>query len=370
MKKVALISADQCIHQCIRLCLPQGIDVQHLSRVEDIHYQMKFHNFSLVIIDTDSHYDELLIQWKQYSALSLPIIALTSVEGCARLFQIPGAIINDVIQKPLSKTACRKIIAKHIIGIAAIRQKNRENDTELDSIMIGNSQSMKKVKQTILKFAKSNEPILIYGESGTGKEVAAKCIAACSSSERLRLYPQHLGAIPENLIETTLFGCVSGAFTGAKNMDGLFSSCGQGTIFLDEIGEINQACQIKLLRVLESGEFSKVGSSSMHKTKARVICATNRNLEKAVEEGSFRLDLYHRINVLKIEIPPLRERREDIFTLTSYFLSLLNKTISYSALSYLAEQKWPGNARELYNVLKRASVLCEGDQLQMKDITV
>ena len=369
MKKVAIITTDKNLQQNVSLCIPRGIDVLYLSSIDGIQDEVKQHSLSLVIIDTDYFYDELLIQWKICLSLSLPIIALSSVDKCSKLFSIPGSIIHDVIQKPICKTAVQKTIAKHMINIMPKKQESKEQD-KLKHMLIGNNPTIKKIRKLIPLIADTDEPILIYGESGTGKEIAAQCLAACSKGERSRLIPQHLGAIPENLIETTLFGSICGAFTGARNLDGLFATCGNGTVFLDEIGEINQACQVKLLRVLETGEYSKVGSCSVQKSNARIICATNRNLDQAVKEGTFRLDLFYRINVLKIELPPLRERPDDIVTLTSYFLDQAGKTITYNALNYLTAQEWPGNVRELYNVLKRATILCKENQIDINDLAI
>ncbi|MBN2509364.1 MAG: sigma-54-dependent Fis family transcriptional regulator [Spirochaetales bacterium] len=367
MKKVLFISNDIAVLEHIQLCIPPGITVVHIESFEEFNVEKHQHQLSLVIVDTDCLYNELAAQWQRWSSLSIPVIALSSSEKCFRLLRMPGSFIRDVIQKPVSKEEVNHTIMKHMIDTSPYHPAP-ESDDGIADIFIGNSHAMKNVRNRIRLFAQSEEPVLICGESGTGKEVAAKCIATLSRNGKKKLITQNIAAIPETLIETTLFGSVYGAFTGARNLEGLFSSCGDGTVFLDEIGEISQQCQVKLLRILETGEFSKIGSCTVQKSQARILCATNKNLEKAVEEKTFRLDLYYRIRVLHIEIPPLRDRPEDIPILTEHFLKPTGKSIHYDALDYLCGLDWPGNARELLNTLKSAALYCRGKKISLKNI--
>lgn len=226
--------------------------------------------------------------------------------------------------------------------------------------------------QIAARAAKSNATVLLYGESGTGKELFAKLVWEESERAGKKFLPVHSGAIEPSLLASALFGHEKGAFTGAdKQKKGLFEEADGGTIFLDEIGEINAETQVKLLRVLQEGEFMRVGGTEPIKVDVRVICATNRDLKKAVQEGKFREDLYYRLNVIQIQLPPLRERPGDIEDLVNHYVRVLGgsgKSISAEAMSALVKYNWPGNVRELRNVVERMVVLSDGDQLTASDL--
>lgn len=228
------------------------------------------------------------------------------------------------------------------------------------------------------KAAKSVSTVLIRGESGTGKEVIAKAIHNNSSRKDKPFIRINCAAIPENLLESELFGHEKGAFTGAVNSKpGKFTLANEGTIFLDEIGDMPKAMQVKLLRVLQEKEFESVGGVTTQKVDARVIAATNRNLEEMMAKGEFREDLYYRLNVMTISLPPLRNRKEDINLLVEHFIKKLNEKlnknileISKEALACLQEYNWPGNIRELENVIERAINLCEGTVITEDDLPI
>jgi len=227
--------------------------------------------------------------------------------------------------------------------------------------MVSSSQKMKNVKDLVKNYAATNANVLILGESGTGKELVARNIHYSSKRKYEQLVIVNCSAIPENLIESELFGFEKGAFTDAKNAKaGLFEQAHSGTIFLDEISELPLIAQAKLLRVLEVGELDKIGRKKKYQVDVRVIAATNKNLLDMIDKNVFREDLFYRLNILNIQIPPLRERPEDIKTLTSYFteyyskdLGLKKVKIDDEALEYLIQQNWPGNIRQLKNVLHR-----------------
>jgi two-component system response regulator AtoC len=231
---------------------------------------------------------------------------------------------------------------------------------------------MRTVFKLATKVAQYNTTVLIAGESGTGKELIAKAIHMNGPRSKRQLVSLNCGAVPETLLESELFGYRRGAFTGAdKDKKGLFHEAEGGTIFLDEIGELPLSLQVKLLRVLQENEIRPVGESKPNKIDVRVVAATGKDLSSEVEKGTFRQDLFYRLNVLRIEMPPLRERPEDIPLLAQYFIRKLNKKlgrkvqgVAPSAMSILLRHQWPGNVRELENVFERAMVLSEESVLK------
>lgn len=240
--------------------------------------------------------------------------------------------------------------------------------------IIAASKQMQDVLARARKVAASSASVLLRGESGTGKEVLAKAIHTMSPRANAPLVVVNCGAIPENLLESEFFGHIKGSFTGAiENRKGMFETADTGSIFLDEIGEVPLHLQVKLLRVLQEGEFQRVGESTPHKVDVRIIAATNRNLEQDVASGTFRQDLYYRLNVIPIQLPALRERHDDIVPLVEYFLRRFappgsRKMLSPDALSLLRRYEYPGNIRELENAIEHAVVLSEGDMIHVADL--
>ena len=229
--------------------------------------------------------------------------------------------------------------------------------------LVGKSAEMKKLVSLAYKIARKDINVLIQGETGTGKEVLARFIHAASPRAAQPFIPVNCGALPENILESELFGHEKGAFTGAGSVRrGIFELANKGTLFLDEVGEASLSIQVKLLRVLETGEFLRVGGERPIRTDVRVIAATNVDLEQAVKEKTFREDLFYRLDVVCLQVPPLRARREDIPLFVDHFLSKVNPQmrISPEALEILCAYPWPGNVRELANTISRAAVLCEG----------
>ncbi len=220
----------------------------------------------------------------------------------------------------------------------------------------------------ILSFYKSDLPLLFTGESGTGKTFTAKKAHDLSNRKDKPFLAINCAAIPETIAETELFGSVNGAYTGATTREGLFEAADGGTIFLDEIGELSLTIQTKLLKFLDDGTFSRVGSTKQIKSDVRIISATNVNLQQKVKDKQFREDLYYRISIVPIYIKPLRERKEDIPHLLRYFLTQKNKVLSESAFYYILEQPWRGNIRELFACLERACVLAEDYIISYEDI--
>ena len=223
--------------------------------------------------------------------------------------------------------------------------------------IIGNDPAFNRALETAVKFAPTDLPVLITGESGTGKENLAKIIHQYSSRRNNKFVPVNCGAIPSGTVDSELFGHVKGAFTGAtESRPGFFEEADKGTIFLDEIGELSPATQVRLLRVLQSGEYMKVGSTKVEHTDVRIVCATNVNLDFALQKGTFRQDLYYRINAAQLRLPPLRERKDDIYLLFRKFTSdysdkygMCKISLTHDAIDVLTGYRWPGNIRQLMN---------------------
>ncbi|TAK01121.1 MAG: AAA family ATPase [Candidatus Manganitrophaceae bacterium] len=246
--------------------------------------------------------------------------------------------------------------------------------------IIGRSEKMQEIYRLIPKIAKTNSTVLIEGESGTGKELIAHSIHQFSPREEKAFIRVNCGALAEGLLESELFGHVKGAFTGAiTHKLGRFELADGGTLFLDEIGDISPATQVKLLRVIQEGEFEKVGDSRRIKVDVRIIAATNKDLKKAVEMREFRQDLYYRLRVVPIHLPPLRERKDDIPLLVNHFIDRFDKEmgkkvtqVSPDAMEILMEYDYPGNIRELENIIEHVMVFCSGDTIRaehlLKDI--
>lgn len=298
------------------------------------------------------------------------------------LINRPGYIINPKGEKkPISvSTAILNDKKGNILGGAETFRDLSEIEELRKSLKPGitvggmttHSPVMEKVLGIIPVIAESLSTVLIQGETGTGKELLAQEIHAHSGRRSKAFVAINCGALPDTLLESELFGYKKGAFTGAdKDKPGRFALAKGGTIFLDEIGEVSPALQVKLLRVLQEREYEPLGAVATEKTDVRVICATNRNLKEMAEKGDFRKDLYYRINIVTLELPPLRERREDIPSLSEFFLEKYNRIMNKNISSFAPEvyslfysHRWPGNIRELENVIERAVLLCSGKRIE------
>ncbi len=286
----------------------------------------------------------------------------------------------DYVTKPFDPDDLSHLIrnASKQITLSEENENLRTKVLSLENVedLIGESEPMRRVLKDIENVAQSNSSVVITGESGTGKELVAKAIHSNSSRKFFPLVSVHCGALTESLLESELFGHEKGAFTGAMyNRKGRFEMADNGTIFLDEIATISMKMQIDLLRVLETKKFTRVGGNKEISSDFRVICATNRDLKSMVEKGLFREDLFYRLNVVNIFVPPLRERIEDIPLLVDYFIRKyclsMNKpplTIDSSALKRLEEFNFPGNVRELENMIERAIVVGNGKKITLKDL--
>ena len=314
---------------------------------------------------------------------TIPVVVLTghgTIEDAVVAMQ-NGAV--DFLTKPVNLNHLSLLIKRTLSG-KDLADKNKELRNELERLkksssyskIIGKSQKVQRLLETVSQIAASRASVLITGESGVGKELVADAIVAQSDRNDKPFVKVHCAALNSNLLESELFGHVKGAFTGAlTDKKGRFEMADGGTIFLDEIGDMDMSTQIKLLRVLQEREFERVGGEKTIKTDVRVIVATNRDLEVEIKEGRFREDLYYRLNVVKLEVPPLRERKDDIFLLTTEFLNLFNKEnkksiegFSNEAKSAITNYDWPGNVRELRNCVESAVVMCRSKVIELNDL--
>ena len=310
----------------------------------------------------------------------IPVILLTGHGSIGSAVDAMRHGAYDFLTKPLNLDQLDMIVKRALESREmSLQHQQLKKEIEGENVlsgMIGKSQAMLKIMETIKKAASSKANVLITGESGVGKEVVARAIHELSPRKNKTMINVHCAALSETLLESELFGHEKGAFTGADHLQkGRFELAHGSTIFLDEIGEINQNVQIKILRVLAERKFERVGGEQTIDVDVRVIAATNRNLEEEIKKGNFREDLYFRLNVIHIHVPPLRERKDDLPLLMASFLEEFNRENSRSikgvdsrAKSAMFKYDWPGNIRELRNCMESAVVMCSGDEIGLDDL--
>jgi len=340
-------------------------------------------NFQLVIADIrlpgDQDGLDLVSQIQRQSPGTTVIVITahgtveTAVDAMRR-----GAF--DFVTKPVDLNLIRQQVAKaaehHRLQSENRQLKDRLAEAGEISGIIGNSRALNKVVTQIKQIADTDATVLVLGESGTGKELIARAIHDLSNRFSGRFIAVNLGALPESLLESEMFGHEKGAFTGAsRQKPGCFEQAMGGTLFLDEITEIPAKSQVDLLRVLETGEFSRVGGEASLESDARIVSATHRDIPQLIKDETFREDLYYRLNIVPIEVPPLRQRREDIPLLVDYFLSHFctrhhrkPKLVETAALEVLTTANWPGNVRQLRNVMERLVVTTVGEEIAVTDL--
>ena len=312
----------------------------------------------------------------------IPVIILTGHGSIDAAVDAMRHGAYDFLTKPLNLDQL-EMIAKRALERRELKLEHQDLKKSVDEKnafkdMIGKSPAMQKIQEIIKKAADSKASVLITGESGVGKEVVARAIHELSSRHGKPMIDVHCAALSETLLESELFGHEKGAFTGADHLQkGRFERAHGSTIFLDEIGEINQSTQIKILRVLAERKFERVGGEQTIAVDVRVVAATNRNLENEIKEGKFREDLFYRLNVIHIHVPPLRERKSDLPLLMASFLSRFNEENGKSIKGFDNKSKaamnsydWPGNIRELRNCVESAVVMCSGDEITIDDLPV
>jgi DNA-binding NtrC family response regulator len=298
--------------------------------------------------------------------------AFSTVENAVEAMK-RGAV--DFLPKPFSLDHLSVVVEK-ALEVSKLRDENRELREALGERykfenIIGSSPAMQEIFATIVRVAPTRATVLLAGESGVGKDMIARAIHQHSPRKDRPFVKINCTAIPENLMESELFGYEKGAFTGANiSKPGKFEQANTGTVMLDEIGDVPASVQVKLLRILQEREFERLGSNKTQQTDVRVIAATNVDLRAALEQGTFREDLYYRLNVVPMNIPPLRERKEDIPYLVDHFVKKFGGEISEGALERLVSYHWPGNVRELENVIERSILLAKGPRVEADDIKI
>lgn len=321
-----------------------------------------------------------LLQKAKTVVPEIPFVIFSAYGNIERVVEAMREGAFDFIEKPF-KSDRLKVVVEKSLNYRKLHKEKTALETQLqqkysfDNI-IGKSAVIQNVFEMISRVADGESNITIIGESGTGKELVARSIHAHSQRKNKAFVPVNCGAFPENLFESELFGYEKGAFTGAeRRKPGLFEYANEGTFFLDEICELSPALQVKLLRMLQDRKIRRVGGTELVDVDVRIISATNRNMEEALKDGSLREDLYYRLNVISIHLPPLRERREDIPLLANYFIEKFAKLtpkeikgISDDALRCLEDYAWPGNVRELENIIERAVTLAKEEWIQTNDL--
>ncbi len=364
--------------------IEDGYRVESAENAKKALAMLESENFDIILADIKMPGMDGLEMLKAIKSLrkdSIVIImtAFATVDTAVQALK-DGAF--DYVTKPFDPDDLSHLIrnASKQISLSEENEMLRDKVVSLENVenLVGKSEAMMKVLKQIESVAPTNASVIITGESGTGKELVARAIHANSQRRFFPLVAVHCGALSESLLESELFGHEKGAFTGAVfNRKGRFEMADSGTIFLDEIATISQKMQVELLRVLETKSFVRVGGNKEITSDFRVICATNRDLKVMVEKGLFREDLFYRLNVVNINVPPLRERTEDIPLLVDYFIKKycisMNKSpviIETSAMERIEEFSFPGNIRELENMIERAIVVGNGKKITLKDLPI
>jgi DNA-binding NtrC family response regulator len=376
--KILVVDDEVVICKSIqRILSPEGYEVEFSLSGEEALEKLNQESFDIVITDLKMpgmDGIELLVKVKEKDPeiIVIMITGYSTVQTAVQAMRM-GAL--DYIPKPFTPEELVVVVEKALDKKKLIFEniylhKELEAKYSFENI-VGNSPKMQEVFKFIRKVAPTDSTVLIYGESGTGKELIARAIHFNSNRKNKPFFPVDCGALSQDLLESELFGHVKGSFTGAvSTKPGIFEVADGGSVFLDEIGDINPVIQGKLLRVIQEQEFLQVGGVQPKKVNLRFIVATNKNLERLVSEKRFREDLYYRLNVVSITIPPLREKKDDIPILAYHFLKKFNqemgkdiKSISVEAMNKLINYEWPGNVRQLENVIERAVVMAESQAI-------
>lgn len=382
MKKILVVDDEPAIVQSIRMLLKDNYEIVFASAADEAIDLFKQEQPDLILLDIimpgTSGLEVMKIIREQDP--NIPIVILTATKMVKPAVEAMKMGATDYITKPFDIDEL-KITIKKSIRTSDLEREVKYLRSELDNRykfqnIIGTSKAMREIYSKIEQIADTKTTVLITGESGTGKELVAKSLHFNSSRREKSFVAINCAAIPENLIESELFGYEKGAFTDAqRGKAGQFELANGGTLFLDEIGDLSLNTQAKLLRVLQEREFTRLGGIKPTRVDVRIIAATNHDLTAALKEGRFREDLYYRINVISIHLPPLRERKEDVPLLIKHFLEKCvvenggrPKVFSMDAMDILMRHDWPGNIRELYNLIEQSCALTDKDLIVKDDV--
>ena len=384
MPRILVVDDEPSVQESLRMLLKPEGEVVVAGDVDEALREVAIVEPDLVLLDLvmpgRSGLD-LLAEFEERS-LRAPVIVLTATNTVDAAVEAMKRGAADFVTKPFELDAlrikARSLLEKRELIEEVERLRDEVHDRQQLGAMVGRSEVMRGIFRTVERIAKAEATILVTGESGTGKELVARAIHAHSPRSEGPFIAVNCGAIPSELIESELFGHEKGAFTGATDRRaGRFESANGGTLFLDEIGELDPAVQVKLLRALQERTFERVGSSESISVDVRIVTATNRDLQKEVADGNFREDLFYRVAVVPVELPPLRDRREDVRLLAQTFLKRADeqrggglKKLSAGALGALEGYNWPGNVRELENAIEHGLALCEGNVIDQQDLPI
>ncbi len=366
-KSILIVEDDELFREAIQDTLEQKYTLQMAESAEEALTVLSESSYDLVIVDINlpgKNGIELLAGIKTRWSM-LPVIMITAYDSIPQVVDSIKKGASDYLVKPINAQelllSLERALESYELQIELEHRRKLQSFSDKSIIIIGSSQDTKKLKTEAARVAKTDATILLEGETGTGKELIAQLIHADSPRSQRPCVVLNCGAIPENLVESEIFGHVKGAFTGAfQDSMGKFELAHRGTLILDEIGELPMGAQVKLLRILEEEEFYRVGGSRLIKVDVRVIASTNGNLKELAQEGKFRQDLLFRLNVYRIVISPLRHRQEDIIELAEFFIEKFARksgrdvpTLTSAAQELLLNHNWHGNVRELRNVVER-----------------
>jgi len=382
--RILVIDDELAICQnCLRILSKVECEAEYALNGYDAMKMMEAKPFDLIITDLKMSSlggMEVLSRVKEAFPDTM-VIVITGYASVSSAVEVMKMGAFDYLPKPFTPDELRGVV-RQAIAAKAIQLQNkrlRQKQGELRTVshqLIGESPKIKKVIDMVRKVAPTDSTVLISGESGTGKELIARAIHANSKRRNASFFAVDCGTISDTLLESELFGHTKGAFTGAhQDKPGIFKVANGGTVFLDEIGNISLEVQAKLLRFLEAREFLPLGSTTKQSVDLRLILATNQDLKEMVTGGSFREDFYYRIFVYPISMPPLRERREDILPIAYHFLEQFNRSLRKNivgfdpgAVNKLTQYDWPGNVRQLRNAIERAAILCDKEQISLKEL--
>lgn len=363
---------------CIEIAESLGYKAEGAARLDRVRSSLVQYPTDIVLIDLPHNSDAGLETVAEINVLypRISIIAMAPVNSASVALAAVHCGASDYLNKPFTidelAASLERVGGNRRIDAETRRLRERLRQHEGMGQMIGYSPQMEKLYRILLKVAQTTHPVLILGESGTGKELVARTIHNSGPNAEKPFLPVDCGSLVPTLVESELFGYVKGAFTGANHSkDGLLVAAGSGTVFLDEIGELSLDLQAKLLRAVQEKEVRPVGATHRVPIKARILTATNRDLSAMVETGAFRKDLFYRLNIVNLRLPPLRERKEDIPMLIAHFLNKINRShpsrfsIHDDALRIMMHYDWPGNVRELENAVEHGATMASGGEIQV-----